>query len=483
MQIRVIAPFRCHFALRDSQTAHHDRKYLAFSDSLHEWLTPRYIQQAYPHLSSVAVHHRTPESEDLRFWSLKEAGLTPLPHVFTVRPEQDNTLEQLAATVCDELSQSECEGSAVSLKADSVSFEIFDNTVAFLEYVLEMDSEWCLESPSLAFAAVSKCTNVLSQRLVSAYYNEALFPLLIDVARRDARSKFIEPPGEYGSFPEIEVVRPSFSRKRLIPAEETPAARVMWVNRSACLHGLDDQKATAWADEWIPLEGAEELRSELHRPGSIFIGWGHNSFQVPFESDEAGAAVASIRLAQYFYTVLFVTNENLSKCIGKSLAPQKYHELKDLQRQMKSIVPSVDLLVATYIDTSQTVQGVGRNYFLTASSRYSTDDVVNNIERKTKTVNGLIQRAFERSTRRTQTMLEVLVFALSGLALVDFTLNLTSVANSGRIKDLTKSHSADGVPGLLDIGAIFPADALLWFSSSLLLICLIIYLILHGRRS
>ncbi len=483
MQIRVIAPFRCHFALRDSQTAHHDREYLAFADSLHGFLTPQYIKQTYPHLNSVDVHHRTPESKDLRFWNLKEAGLTPLPHVLTVRPEQDNALIELAATICDDLSKSECEGSAISLKVDSVSFEIFDNTVAFLEFVLEIDSEWCLKSPSLSFAAVSNCTNVLSQRLVNKYYSESLFPLLVDVARRDSESKFVEPPGKYGSFPEMAVVKSSFSKRKLVPAEGTPAARVMWVNRSACLSGLDTEKSTIWADEWVPLEGAEELRSELHRPGSIFIGWGHNNFHVPFESDEAGAAVASIRLAQYFYTVLFVTNENLSKFIGKSLTPKTYHELKDLQRRMKSIVPSVDLLVATYIDTSQTVQGVGRNYFLTASSRYSTNDVVENIERKTKTVNGLIQRAFERSTRRTQTILELLVFALGGLALVDFTLNLTSVANSSRIKDLAKTHSADGVPGLLDIGAIFPADALLWISSSLLLICLIIYLILHGKRS
>jgi hypothetical protein len=89
-------------------------------------------------------------------------------------------------------------------------------------------------------------------------------------------------------------------------------------------------------------------------------------------------------------------------------------------------------------------------------------------------VTGQINRLYEQSVKTSQLLIQMILCAIGGIALLSFCLSLSQYARSPVVPG-EQGPAADGVWGLLDIAAVVPPDAVLWVGVLLLAGLLIVF--------
>jgi hypothetical protein len=480
MHLRLVAPFRCHFNVNSHQMLSNEGEYARFWEQLAPALHERVA--SYPLVREVLCLHAGLGTTMMRYQKLHESGSLIPPEVLQIVPSPE-----VGPLVADALERGEMALGDAKLRSgaapqtDRLRFHICDNTIGLAEITLDVTERFCQEPAERAVADLQAWTNAFMNHLIPAYYRTALYPLLVDLWRLDAHGIFLETPGKYPGFPDVKVAVPASRAFGPVPAfDAAVAGHPLWVNRSLSLHGQPPEVREQVVRHWIPSARRDTDMEELFRkPEAVFLGWGHNLFDARPGSRLAEDAWQALLLCQYFYTVLESTSLTLSRFVGMSLGNLSRRQMRELSAEQQDIVSTVNLLIAQFNDTQQNLQGNRQGFLRDLKHRWGIDSLVQSIEKKSAMVTQQIDRLYDRLTKVSQSVTETILFAIGGIGLVDFCLNLAIFSRTPIGKEMP---GEDGVPGLLDVGAALPPDLVLWGGIGLLGIAFGLFLVFQRQR-
>jgi hypothetical protein len=483
MLLRLVAPFRCHFNVNNHQTLCHVQEYADFWER-----TGRPIRDqlaAYPAVKDAVFLHARLGPATMRYQKIHENGSLIPPEVLQVVPSGDvgPLLADAVRRGEDALQDPKLRG-AVAPLVETLLFHVYDNTIGLAEVSLDLDERWCEDPAEQRFAELQAWTNAFMNHLLPAYYRSSVYPMLLDLWRVDGREEFIETPGEYAGFPDVTLAAAP-SRFFGTPAPDfDPAAagHPLWVNRTLCIKGAAPEVRDQVLRHWVPSAGGHaELEKLFARPESVFLGWGHNIMDARPEGLLARDAWQALLLCQYFYTVLESTSLTLSRFVGMSLGRLSRRQMRQMSAVLQDIVSTVNLLIAQFNDTQQNLQGNRQLFLKDLKERWGIDAMVQSIEKKSAMVTQQIDHLYDRLTKVSQSVIETMLFAIGGIGLVEFCLNLAVYARTP-LGDSKTLPGDDAVPGLLDLGAAVPADAVLWAGLGLLAVAFGLFLAFQRQR-
>lgn len=471
MRMRLLSPFRSHLNVETSKVLSNEAEYIR------TWAEVR--RAVAPQLGALAPGcrveflHADLEPLMMRFHDVNVDGNLIPPELLRIGPPADSPAVAAASVEAEPLLAGAGFGGMIAPDPASLLFRVFDNTVTICQLDLDVDDDRFFAAPAAAIAALQKYATCLMKALVRAAYDDLLYPLLIAIWRGDERGRFLEPPGSYTGFPDLTTEGPAPGRSGPLPAYRPGiGGEILWANRSLYTHGLAPDRRALLLRHWLPWATSERrLRDEALEPGAIFLGWGHNVFDQPPDSRDSADAWHALLLAQFFDSVLDSASVGLSRFIGMSLSGLSIQEIKGLDATLQDVVSQVQLVTTQFHDARQNLQGSRRAYFNDLAERWRMDVMTENLERKIRIVSGLIERLFQRTTGRNQSLVQLMLFAIGGFSLLSYGLSLSQFALSAR-----PSPADDHVWGLLDAGAAWPPDALIWVCMALLGLLLGVFL-------
>jgi hypothetical protein len=325
--------------------------------------------------------------------------------------------------------------------------------------------------------------------------------MLISIWNSPYGSDVLEKPGQHKGFPEMHLdepertgffglfrgnkdrLDPEFYRKRKERA--TVAAQTLWTNRSVFTQDMAEYEKHRFEREWIPLaSGQEHLKDFINRRHSVFLGWGHNTFDVSPDSRLGSDGWDAVVLTQYFYAAFDSINTSLNGFIGVSLSDLKPDQIRRLSQTLLELNTYSNMLLISYQDNVLNLQGARRGFVVTLAERYKIDFLISSINEKRAVLSTLIDRLNQKATSIYQRVIEVMLFVIGGLAFVDVTISISQYARSTDVAEPSLSPANDGTWGLLDLGLVLPPDTLIYGSIGFLLIATALYLSLQrGRRA
>jgi hypothetical protein len=457
MLIRLVAPFRCHFNVNNPRVSSNEAGYCRVWQEIDRTLHAGLAK--YPLIRSLEFLHARETPAGLRYQRLHESGSLRPPEVVRVQPAPETAalIEEAVRMAEGAVSEGNRKGALVP-RPESLLFRLYDNTLGLAEVSVEISETRWETAGAQTCADIQAWSNAFMNHVVPAYYRSTLFPLVIDLWRA-ADGEYLETPGDHHGFPEVTLKqKPGRSSGGLPDYEPDVAGQPLWVSRSLHVDGLDLPTRQAVLRHWIPHAAALALMRETE---FVYLGWGHNVFNTPAHSPTAREAWEALLLCQYFYTVLESTNLGLTRFIGLSLGRLSHRETHRLDRVLQDVVASVNLLVAGFNDTQQNLQGHRQAFFMDLRSRWHMDTLLQNVEKKIGLVTAQINRLYESSVKTGQMLNGLILCSIGGIALLSFCLSLSQYARSAVVPP-EQGPGADGVWGLLDLGAAYPPDVVIW---------------------
>jgi hypothetical protein len=480
MLLRLVAPFRCHFNVNSHQTLCNEAEYGRFWEKLAPALRER--AETYPSVRELTSLHAALGPSTMRYQRLHENGSLIPPEVLQVVPSPDvspllaDALERGEAALTDPKLRG-----GVAPRTETLLFRVYDNTIGLVEISLDVAERFFNDPAEHAVAELQGWTNAFMNHLVPAYYRTSLYPLLLDVWRLDGRGDFIETPGKHPGFPDVTLAAaPTRSFGPMPGFDPAVAGHPLWVNRSLSIHGQAPAVREQVLHYWVPSARRDvDLEELFGKPEAVFLGWGHNIFDARPGSRIAEDAWQALLLCQYFDSVLESTSLTLSRFVGMSLGSLSRRQMRELSAVQQDIVSQVNLLIAQFNDTQQNLQGNRQGFLRDLKLRWGIDAMVQSIEKKSGMVTQQIDRLYDRLTKVSQSVTETILFAIGGIGLVEFCLNLAIYA---RTPIGNRLPGDDGVPGLFDLGAAFPPDGVLWGGIGLLGIAFGLFFVFQRQR-
>lgn len=480
MRVRLLSPFRCHFHVINAAVLGNEIGYCALWEQAQGAFHAD--RARHPHVAEAEFLHARYEPTSMRYQKLHENGNLLSPEALRLRPTPAAAeLGREAAAKADEaLSDAALKG-AIRPLPETLLYRVYSNTMGLAEIEVEMPEAPFQKDGEQVCRAVQGWSNAFMNQVVPAHYRSLIFPMVYHAWQTDAAGAYIETPGAYHGFADVTLAMPPDRRSDKLPDYHPEAAgRPLWVNRSLLLDDLEPKRLHAIVRHWVPpalFDGdvVEQLRSEV-----VFLGWGHNIFPVPADSTVARDAWEALLLCQYFYTVLESTNLGLNRFIVLSLGNLSRPKTRDLSVLLQDVVSSVNLLVTQFNDTQQNLQGNRQVFLKTLKERWGMDTLVHNVEKKISIITGQINRLYERSVKWSQAYIQLLLFGIGGIALVDFCLGLVAFVRTQTVHP-SQGPAADGVAGLLDLAAAFPPDGVLWGGLGVLAVLLFVFLFFLRR--
>jgi hypothetical protein len=483
MRVRLLAPFRYHFDLLHRTVLSDERAYCTFWERAGRAIHNRLGD--YPHLESALFLHSRYEEAALRYERIHQNGTSLSPEIFRLTPSAKfGPHLARAAAEADALLPTDVRGFLTPLP-QTLLFRGFDNTVAQAEILVEADARHLGAQAENACRLLQDWSNCLLREVVKRFYASTLFPLLLDLWQADPRGEFLEPPGQFKAFPDVTLTRPLKRGERGEGAyDPAVAGKPLWVNRSLYWsEGSGVPPLDKVAAHWLSPTACGEFRAaRASSDEAIYLGWGHNILCAPADSTLATDAWEALLLGQYYYSVLETTNLGLNRFIGLTLGEMSRKETARLNALMQDVVSSVNLVVTQFIDTQQNLQGNRQGFFKDLKHRWNMDALVHNIEKKIGMVSQQVSRIHEKWVKSSQFFIELILFAIGSIGLLEFTVALTQFSRT-EVSPPDKGPAADGVPGLLDLAAALPPDGVLWGGISVLAVLALFFILFQRQRS
>lgn len=482
MRFRLIAPFRCHFNFHNRELLSNEpgcrNFWRALQPQIPELLRPL------PLLGGVEFIHAREQPHGMRYHAIHEDGSLLPPEMIRLTPG-DAGMEHIreAAKTADAqvFTDSRWRG---HLTPDAASFRLrlYDNTVGLAESFLDISAEFQAVLHEHLTAFQDWC-NIWFNEINRRFYSEAILPFVLDLWRRDRDGQFIEEPGRYTGFPDVtfdEELTRNF--ERMPEFAQDAAGQFLWVNRSAFLTRDELMNHREFIHQWVPRLGIDDLGGLLEKDEFVRLDWGNNIFRAEPDSRLAGDAWEALSLCQYFYTVLEGMNLGLTRFVGLASGTLSRRQRDELAKLLEEVVSSVNYLVTQFADTQQNLQSNRQLFLKGLKQTWNMDDLVGNVEKKIGMVAAQINRLNEQSVKSNQYFIQLILFAIGGIALVDFCASLASFARTAAATP-DVGAGADGVPGLLDLAGEYPPDSMIWGGLILLLALMGLFWIFQRRGS
>lgn len=477
MLLKFVAPFRSHLTLNTHLVLKGNDDYFAFWENVDNVLSQKYKG----FFEFKFYHSIKPERELPRYATINtDASHVANPELITIIP--NNQLEHFL----DESLNLTAVSSIAKLHTftpvwNSARFHIFDNTIGVFEINCEISINADDQDIRSQLEAVQLWSNSFIEELIQQFYKQYLYQILVEIWQIDTKNVYLDKPGEHDSFPDLTVQNPVDRNSKQIAAESTyiPNSRLMWVNRTAYIGELTQSDQEKFTDHWIM--GSQVYQQQFKEDFDIrpvFMGWGHNVICEEADSIVAKDAIRTLILAQYYYAAFDSIDRILSRFVGETYVNMSTGEIRKQTAQLDAIISNVNLLIVQYKMVPRMVQGNRFYLFADLAEKWIIPQLIEDVQEKIDMCQLKLNRLYEMRVNRSQSWIELLLFATGGIALLEFSISLSSY--SRELASLPSYGSrGDGVPGLIDLASQLPPDIVIWGALGLLALTLVFFSILR----
>lgn len=403
------------------------------------------------------------------FQDIDQDGTRLVAEIFRIYMKDEEMLQSSMAKAREALTHREL-ARFISLVPGSASISIYDNTVGVFDVSLDISDELSDTDFCLLLDEIQAWSNTYVSEVIERYYGQRLLPLFRSVWDLDPEGDFIQTPGSKTFFLDLK-------KNELNPTTET-----LWVNRTLYIdEALNDSRYDALRDRW--LMGDAETEGQVNKEtvtNDIHLNWGNNFIGMDAPPQKQKDAIEALRLCQYFNTVLEKTNNELSRLIGMALARRKRKKARQIDLHLNEVVETVNLLLVQLRETHLNLQGNRQQFFSELVDKWGLETFRENIENKIAFCKEKIEQLHKEKVKRNQTMMELILFGIAGVALVEFIVSVSSYAKDIAFNPLFDSVQ-DRIPGLIDVGKMLSPNEMIWLGIFLLFLFWLLYFIFQMR--
>lgn len=482
MLFRLLAPFRCHFN-QVGVLLHDHESYTQF------WAT---VQQRFMPGASTApveriqfLHARSHKTHDFHFSSIYEDWGVTGPEVIRIFPgDSIADLVMRSATESHMINGTDRDLIHIIPRHDRSVFRIFDNTIGTFEIELDMPSENdCIDCSREYLSHFQTWMNFFMDSIVSQYYRSVIFPILVEIWRIDEKNRYIQEPGKYANFPYLTVTSPTKdSTSNSMAITDNICGHPLWTNRTAFCDKLSTEQANEFSKNWVmPLTvGVYDLSRDLCGLDGVYLGWGNNVFRIDSESSVAVDAWNALCLCQYFYAVLDSVDSNLTRILEDSLVSLRIEQAQGIAPLLEELIAATDLISVQFDDAPRNLQGHRKAFFRDLQEKWEMHDLSNNVRRKITICQNRLENLHSAKSRRNDKISEMILLLIGGMAILEV---VTTISQYGReLAEITGyGQTGDRIPGLLDLAAKVPPDAMTWSGVAMLLVTALLFSMFKSR--
>lgn len=474
MRVILISPFRCHFNLNTHHLFFREKEYSGLWRKVEERLDTGGFA------SSITYRHRDLGNPGMRYQRISEDGSLIPAEIFTAALEP-GLIAKLGAAAIKEadagLEDEEFRG-LIEVEEGSAKLWQFENTIGVLGVRVRIDESALGDRLGEFFKAFQTWSNQFKASLTQRLYREHFFPFLLAIWGLD-EDQFLQTPGDYLSYPNVSLN--PLPEKGARYASESVEAPPLWVNRTLLFDEVSAELRGVLERHWVfAMSDLGPFRSEIEKDDAIWLGWGNNVITEDVDSDRCRDALSSLVLCQYFYAVMDSANNNLSRFVGIAQSDASIKETRALNRKLEEVVNTVNTLLIQYADTQQNLQGHRQVFLKDLIAKWDLGILIENIEKKIGICTQQIERLYETVNSQSAFIMEVILFFIGGLALVDFVKGMSEYATALQESPDT-DPTRDGLLGFLDLVLLLPPEGVVWSGVMLLLVSFVIFYLLQRR--
>lgn len=245
-----------------------------------------------------------------------------------------------------------------------------------------------------------------------------------------------------------------------------PSESFLWVNRTIVIEEIKE-KDTFEFSKWLLVDNEKEIKNV----NNIYIGWGHNI--VCKKSLYFNDFKNSLRIMQYYSALMDISNRTFSFYISKFNENNLHQDIKKLSKELDEFTKSFGYMKMLITDVIYEKQGKQKIFISIFYNKYGLEDIHNNINLKIGLSKDISKQIFNKKSEKANKIIEILLFCLSGISILDFFTALPGYINSPYLK---KNNVNDEIFGPTDFNAFLSPDLMFNIGSLVLIISLIIFI-------
>jgi hypothetical protein len=333
--------------------------------------------------------------------------------------------------------------------------DYYDNTVAilFVDAELSFPKEEKEGFPLLDYWSTNWCSSVINQvgqfekRLQVVLMNQKINKQEIFLKPKSFRVFFDQGLYGKGGFDAID--------------------KILWVTRIYVKE--KEETSMALLEEWTQ---QADLESKARQVGKASIAFciGNSVVLNEIRNKEYAALMSAMSICTYFYVLHDVFNRNL-KSVFISMASENNTTTSIISRTNK-IRSHIEFIENEFSDVLLGLQGLRSEVATHLLNTWKYPELVKAVQRKKQTVGKMIDFSLQEKQGRYARVVEAILAAIGGVAVLDFALNLFTFTNN-------KELSRDSIPGLVDAAKHLPHDGVIY---AILLILLSVLILVAKKR-
>ena len=333
----------------------------------------------------------------------------------------------------------------------------FDNTVGILSLDISFTEQ--TDTANLLASVDQWSTNLCASliRLISPI-EESIRRRIFDIST-ERNIKYFLSPEDFIVF--LDISRAYESSKDPILYD-----RMLWVTR-ICLCASNEYKYKFF-DNWTQQENTLSSSIEIgNAKVAIYVG---NSVVVGHLSDmEKSDINVAFQISTYFYVLYDIFNRNLKEIFLHISTDRKEDSMKI--SRVNKIRDHIEYVENEFGDVFLGLQGRRKIVTEKLLQTWSYSKLVDAVQRKKSSVERIIENLLNEQQQKYERVVEAILSAIGGVALLDFILNIFSFTSDENI-------AKDDVPGMIDLVEHLSVDMLL----NITVIVLVVFIIFGFRK-
>ena len=380
-------------------------------------------------------------------------GMDSIPHIAMPLAQLRISDEAVKSLVGPQALSKECAIEGTRFHDCAICY--FDNTIAVL--TLDVTFE-CPAEKDVVFDYIERWSNELCSLILrtTREYEKKFSAELLGENRTKKSKKIFLKRGEFIVYSD---------RNDLRKSNESDSDDALWVSRIYFdENGLSDDTLTRWTQN-------PDLKSKTTDVGSAKVALcvGNSVVFGRLSPPEEKSLKKSFSICTYFFVLYFVLDANLRAEFLKISKPQ--HISSATISQSGQVKYHIEFIESEFGDTIIGLQGLRRIFAAELLDIWNFSAIEQSVARKKDLVERRIESALRDRQGNHRRILESVLAAIAGVAVLEFVLNLFSFA-----KD--QETAQDAILGLVDVVKYLSVDFVLYTVFGFI----IFFVYLTGRR-
>ncbi len=505
MKLRILAPFRVHFALNNGMHAALSRDYIDFWTKT-ERRMKHGLSDQFLYLKQVRFMHSDTNinQDEIAYTSIEEDTMGHALEVMSIIPQ--NAEEMGKEAVVDAINSMKKDvtdktdvdtldflSKICKPEMDRLKIKIYDHTIAILEMDIELRA--IQDHLSVGYQRLLDYLQIFAVKFCDSFmgkfYPKALYPFLYHLSRiADKKAHYIQNPHHYESFHDLTIKdekSPYLPRLRspLFSGSESVQTKVMWITRTLMFEKTDKELVKSFTAHWLKDIGDKnEIEKVQSDPQAFSLAWvnyvvreGAND---PAEQSPKVRRLTfreawdSLTIAQYFYAALDCLNHNILDVIAVSYTKKVKRRIRELNYYLKSTISSAKLLIIHYREIKKYLTRNKLSMLEQIMKNWDFDNLIDYAEDKMALCSERLEDLHNVSMERSSLYTDILLLFIGAVSIIDLFLALSEY---GRMLtgDALIGFRDDNIFGFLHRISMESTDSLLIYSTILIVVISILY--------